>query len=118
MKKRPVVLLTAALALAVALTPATTTAATSRVRAVAVNTWDPNYRHIAKGDRITWVNADSITHDVKSIGKKWRKYTVIAPGERTSRRFRKRGLYRYRCRTHSTMSNGSCRGMCGKVHVD
>lgn len=116
MKRRTGLVVGLALIALLAFAPAVP-AARMRVKALSGNTWSPDYRHISKGDRIVWINKDTIIHDVKSIGRKWNKYTRLYPGDRTKKRFRKKGLYRYRCRIHSTMSNGRCYGMCGAIHV-
>nr|MBA2599946.1 hypothetical protein [Actinomycetota bacterium] len=41
----------------------------------------------------------------------------LGSGERTAKRFRRAGTYRYRCARHSSIVDGACRGMCGIVHV-
>ena len=81
--------------------------------------WDPDFRHITKGNRVRWKNPTGATHRVVSYSGPWDKNSTIAPGETTSKRFRRTGKYLYRCTVtgHSTLSNGECRGMCGEVHV-
>ena len=81
--------------------------------------WDPSFKHIHKGDRIVWKNPTSYTHTVKAYKGPWRKSTTIRPGEKTSKKFRKRGTYKYRCTQpqHSSITNGECNGMCGEIHV-
>jgi len=41
----------------------------------------------------------------------------VAPGASKKRKITKAGVYKYRCTvaSHSTLSNGKCTGMCGKV---
>lgn len=96
---------------------------TSRIRAAGSDEdgyrWRPNDRTISRGDRIVWSNPTSRTHTVTAYGRNWSKNTSISPGERTRKRFRKRGTFKFRCVTqgHSVLDNGRCRGMCGKVVV-
>lgn len=98
-------------------------AARSRIKAAGSQSdgfrWDPARRSIGKGDRIVWTNPTGVNHTVSAYRGKWRKNTQIRPGEKTRKRFRKRGTYKFRClvRGHSTLSNGRCRGMCGKIRV-
>ena len=93
---------------------------TFRVKATLGNDWTPDFRHITRGDRIVWKNParHDRAHDVKAYGGNWRKYEFLSPGERTSKRFRRNGTYRYRCTLHSTVNNGNCNGMCGVIHVE
>ncbi len=82
--------------------------------------WDPDFRHITKGDRVRWRNPTNVTHRVVAYRGRWSKSTSIAPGESTSKRFRRAGSYLYRCTVtgHSRLSSdGTCSGMCGEVHV-
>ncbi len=81
--------------------------------------WSPDYKGILKGDRIVWKNpaTSRVHHTVTAFGGGWSKDVRIDPGETTAKRFRTTGAYFYRCRNHSTLSNGVCRGMCGHIHV-
>ncbi|HEV3472524.1 MAG TPA: plastocyanin/azurin family copper-binding protein [Actinomycetota bacterium] len=107
----------------VALLASTAPGATFRVRASGSPgsfAWDPDFRHITKGNRIKWTNPTDYTHRVVAYKGRWSKRTTIAPGEATTKRFRRAGAYYYRCtRTgHSTLSSdGTCNGMCGEIHV-
>ncbi len=88
-------------------------------------TWEPSVRRIARGDRIVWRNPTGATHRVTAYGGKWSKDAPIYPGETTRKRFRRRGLYKFRCTVgegspaaHSTLNaDGICSGMCGRVRV-
>ena len=93
--------------------------ATYRVRATSSNRWNPDFRHILKGDRIVWRNPATLgrVHNVRSYGGNWNKAVTLLPGESTRKRFRRRGTFKYRCSIHSSLSNGRCNGMCGVVHV-
>ena len=92
---------------------------TFRVKTTDNNRWNPDFRHITRGDRIVWKNPESRnrTHDVKAYGNNWNKYEVLSPGEATRKRFRRNGTYKYRCTIHSSLNNGDCNGMCGVIHV-
>lgn len=96
---------------------------TSRIKAAGSSSsgwrWDPASRTISPGDRIVWKNPTGKRHTVTAYGGGWGKSTTIDPGERTSQRFSSRGTYKFRCTVqgHSTISDGRCIGMCGKVVV-
>jgi plastocyanin len=109
-----------ALALALLLTPTAAIGERFRIKATTNDTWDPDFRHIHKGDRIVWKNPADMgyQHDVKSYGGNWHKDRVVLdPGESTSKKFRHRGFFKFRCTIHSSLNNGKCDGMCGAVHV-
>lgn len=107
------------------LAPGVSSGATYRVRATGSSPttfrWDPDFRHITKGNRIKWTNPTNASHRVVAYKGRWSKNTTIAPGETTAKRFRRAGTYKYRCTLpgHSTLSadGTSCTGMCGTVHV-
>jgi len=82
--------------------------------------WQPDFKHIYKGDRIVWKNPTSSTHRVTAYSNNWSKDTELSSsGGRTRKTFKKTGQYLYRCTMpgHSTLSGGECEGMCGEVHV-
>jgi plastocyanin len=81
--------------------------------------WQPKIRHAAKGDRVVWRNPTGKAHTVTAYGKKWRKNSTVRPGGRTRFKFRRKGTFKYRCMTrgHSSLNNGRCVGMCGKIRV-
>src|SRR5918998_749256 len=81
----------------------TATADTFRVRATSNNNWRPDFKHIARGDRIVWKNPTGRTHNVTATSDNWNKSTTLNPGEKTGKRFRRNGTYRYRCTLHSGM---------------
>ena len=109
--------------IALGLLPASSPGATFRVRAAGSPgsfRWDPDFRHITKGNRIKWTNPTDYSHRVVAYKGRWSKETTIAPGETTRKRFRRAGTYKYRCTFagHSTLSSdGTCSGMCGTIHV-
>jgi plastocyanin len=83
---------------------------------VSGNRWSPAQRSIPKGNVIVWRNSSSRLHNVVAYGGNWRKSASLGAGQRTKKRFRKRGTFKYRCTLHSSL-NKRCRGMCGVVHV-
>ncbi len=124
MLARPRLVIALVIALGIiALIPASSPGATSRVRASGAPgsfSWEPDFRHIIKGNRIKWTNPTDYSHRVVAYKGPWSKETTIAPGESTTKRFRRAGSYRYRCTFtgHSTLSSdGTCSGMCGTIHV-
>lgn len=93
-----------------------------RVRATAKNRWKPTHLFNAhKGDRIAWRNPTGKAHEVKSwnFGKDWSYQADLPAGAVVRKRFRRVGTYYYRCRVngHSRIVDGTCRGMCGVIHV-
>ena len=70
-----------------------------------------NHTIIHKGDRVVWKNPTTVAHDVKSTQGDWRRgfRRILQPGESTSKRFRRRGFYYYKCTFHD--------GMTGLIHV-
>lgn len=79
--------------------------------------WNKDFVGISKGDKVVWKNPTGVNHTVTFYKGPANKDTKIRAGERTSKKFRKRGAYDYRCKLHSTLSDGECNGMCGHVHV-
>jgi len=114
-KKVLVTLMLLALA-AGAVPPAT--AANPSIVATDDNEWVPFRLRVKKGTTVVWKNpsTNAETHDVRAYGGNWSKDTYLEPGEKTSKRFRKAGRFKYRCVLHSFMQNG-CNGMCGVVRV-
>jgi plastocyanin len=81
--------------------------------------WSPGTQTIAKGDRIRWRNPLSGSHTVVSYSTNWSFDKTVPSGEAVGKRFRRRGTFRFRCTLtgHSSLDNGVCSGMCGKVVV-
>ncbi|HEX2196444.1 MAG TPA: plastocyanin/azurin family copper-binding protein [Actinomycetota bacterium] len=93
---------------------------TSRIKAVKRDgrfVWNKDFVTINKGDKVVWKNPTNVNHTVTFYDGA-SKNTTIGPDERTSKKFRKRGAFLYRCTLHSTMNDGNCNGMCGHVHVN
>jgi plastocyanin len=91
------------------------TRATKTVKAI-VTHWSPTTVRISKGDTIKW-KAVSGTHTVTAYGNNWTFNHNLATGQVEDRTFRHAGTFRFRCSFHSTLTNGHCTGMCGKVVV-
>ena len=84
--------------------------------------YSPKTAHVKKGKTIKWTNKGSGTHTVtfwKKPKKSGAKSFTLADGESKKRRLRKTGTYKYRCviQAHSSVSDGKCSGMCGKVLI-
>lgn len=110
----------ALLLVALVLLGSVASAATYRVRGVSVDSsfrWRPRTLSVPTGSRVVWRAVDG-THNVTSTSNNWSKSSgSLSPGETTAFTFDDTGTYRYRCTFHSTLSNGTCSGMCGKVVV-
>jgi plastocyanin len=80
--------------------------------------WKPKSVSINVGGKVTW-KAVSGPHTVSAYKGPWNKNTSLSQGSTTSFTFKKKGVYKYRCLItgHSTLVNGVCSGMCGKVTV-
>jgi plastocyanin len=89
--------------------------ATKTVNGV-VTHWSPTTVRISEGDMIKW-DAVSGSHTVSAYGGRWAFNRQLPNGTVRSRIFRDAGTFRFRCMIHSTLTNGICSGMCGKVVV-
>jgi plastocyanin len=114
----------ALLASALLLTAGPAPADTARVRARGDSPtnfrWSPDFQHILKGNKIAWKNATTTTHHVVAYGGNWSYNESVPAGEAVRKRFRRTGVYKYRCDIpgHSSLSpDGTCDGMCGVIHV-
>jgi plastocyanin len=93
---------------------------TTRIKAIRRDgkyLWNKDFVTISKGDKVVWKNPTNVNHTV-TFYKGASKNTTISEGERTSKKFRKRGAFLYRCTIHSKLNDGDCSGMCGHVHVN
>lgn len=79
--------------------------------------WSPDFKHVTPGSTVVWKNPTSRRHTLTAWGGSWSKDVTLRPGTRTSKTFRRAGQYPFRCKIHSTVSNGECNGMCGLIHV-
>jgi plastocyanin len=87
--------------------------------------YSPKVAHVKKGKNgktVKWTNMGTGTHTV-SFWKKPKhsgaKSFSLAEGASKKRTLKKAGTYKYRCKilAHSSLSNGHCSGMCGKIVV-
>ncbi|MDQ3940571.1 MAG: hypothetical protein M3238_04380 [Actinomycetota bacterium] len=123
MGRRGALIATIVVALSLSFLAVPSVADTSRFRAAGSDEegwrWRPRERTIGRGDRIVWTNPTSRNHTVTAYGGNWSKNTTLGSGERTAKRFRRRGTFRFRCviEGHSALEGGRCFGMCGKVVV-
>jgi plastocyanin len=117
--RRTLRLLVPAIALVTAMSMAPAASGATVIRGVSTSNgfrWRPKITDVAKGTKVVW-KAVSGTHTVTSYGGGWSKNTTINAGQKTSFTFNNTGTYKFRCTFHSTLTNGKCSGMCGKVVV-
>ena len=81
------------------------------------NFFDPARVSVQHGTRVVWRGACA-THTVTAYGGNWSKDVTISQGQTTGKTFRQTGVFKFRCRIHSTLSDGVCTGMCGRVRVN
>ena len=93
----------------------TPTRVTKTVRAI-VSHWSPITVRISTGDIIRWRGVSG-THTVSAYGGNWTFNKDLSAGDVEHRTFRRAGTFKFRCMFHSTLTNGHCSGMCGKVVV-
>ena len=99
--------------------PTVSLAETFRVRATDGNNWRPEHSYIGRGDTVKWSNPSPRRHNIRSMNtaKNWSYFRRLPRNQSRSKRFTERGEYHYRCTIHSTVNNGDCDGMCGRIHV-
>lgn len=78
--------------------------------------WTPNHATINHGGRVKWV-ASSYDHVLAAYGGNWTFRHALPQGSSVTRRFAHAGTFRFRCTVHSSVIDGRCQGMCGKVVV-
>ena len=120
MRTKPLRLALASLvAFGLVFVPGVSLGAPVKIKATARDTWNPDFQHISPGQRVVWINParHNQDHDLIAYGGNWRKRVMLYPGDRTAKRFRRVGTYKYFCRLHGHRSDGQCHGMCGVVHV-
>lgn len=91
------------------------TRVTKTVRASGTR-WSPTTVRISRGDTIKWRGVSG-SHTVSAYGGNWTFNKQLSTGDVEDRTFRRAGTFRFRCMFHSTLTNGRCSGMCGKVVV-
>jgi plastocyanin len=84
--------------------------------------YTPKTAHVKKGKKIKWTNEGNGTHTVtfykKPSGSDIKSFSLNA-GDSKKRKPDKKGVYKYRCviGSHSSLNNGQCTGMCGKLKI-
>jgi plastocyanin len=78
--------------------------------------WAPTRVSIEEGWRIKWT-ARQLNHTVVAYGGNWTFRHNLPLGTSVTRRFADSGTYLFRCGIHSSVVNGRCEGMCGKIVV-
>ncbi len=66
------------------------------------NRFAPATITIDRGDRVKWVNKDSVTHTTTSNDGDWD--STMSAGDSFTRRFRQEGTFRYHCTIHPEMT--------------
>jgi plastocyanin len=89
---------------------------TKIVKGIGAGHWSPTTVRISTGDSIKW-KAVSNVHTVTAFGGNWSLNRTLSIGSPVTFRFTHAGTYHFRCRFHSTLVNGRCSGMCGKIVV-
>ncbi|MEA2579155.1 MAG: Copper binding protein plastocyanin/azurin family [Actinomycetota bacterium] len=87
------------------------------IKATSTRHWNPASATVSKGTKVVWKNPTTLTHTVTAYKGNWSKNATLSSGGHTSFLFSNTGTFKYRCTIHSTLSNGVCSGMCGKVVV-
>jgi plastocyanin len=88
---------------------------TKTVKAI-IDHWSPKNVTISTGDTVTW-KAVRGNHTITAYGGNWTFNHHLRHGDTEDRTFGTAGTFLFRCRIHSTLTNGHCEGMCGKVVV-
>jgi plastocyanin len=85
---------------------------TSRLAATSVKAvkiinfaFKPKAITIAKGTKVRWTNAGTVSHTTTSIKGVWDS-GVLAPGAAFGRVFKKAGTFKYHCTIHPTLMHG------------
>ena len=113
-------MLAVAAGLSLVLSFATPARAVTVIMATDSRTWSPHRVSISTGTSVRWANpsTNAISHRLKSYGHNWSFGPFdMPPGTSFHHRFNSTGTFFFRCTIHSTLLNGVCSGMCGKVHV-
>jgi plastocyanin len=80
------------------------------------NTFSPKVKSVSTNTKVVWTNVGG-NHTVTAYSSNWSKKASLGSGASTSFTFKNKGTYKYRCTIHSTLSGGSCSGMCGVIKV-
>jgi plastocyanin len=103
-------------AIATPQTPRTPGRDTKTVKAIGTS-WSPTTVRISTGGSIRWKAVSGAPHTVTAYGANWSFNRSLSNGDVVQHRFRHAGTFRFRCSIHSSLVNGVCSGMCGKVVV-
>ena len=98
-------------------TPAPVFGGTATVKATDNDSWSPGGKTVPKGTKVVWKNSTDDSHNLASYRGAWSKSASLPEGGSTSFKFRKKGIFKYRCTIHSKMEGTKCDGMCGKIVV-
>lgn len=82
-----------------------------------ISSFSPATLKVSVGTKVVWRNDGSVSHTVSAYGGNWSKNVTLAPGQKTSFTFTKKGTFKYRCKFHSSVNGGVCSGMCGVIKV-
>lgn len=78
--------------------------------------WTPTSVRVAAGTIVRWRGVSQL-HNVTAYGGNWAFSRPLPAGSVVRLRFRVAGTFLFRCTLHSTLTNGTCFGMCGRVVV-
>jgi plastocyanin len=78
--------------------------------------WSPSAVTVARGGVVKWRGVSNF-HDVIAFGGNWSFHKSLPVGATATKRFTRRGTFRFRCTYHSTLIGTTCTGMCGSVRV-
>ena len=78
--------------------------------------WSPTSVRVARGTTVRWRGVTQL-HNVTAYGGNWSFSRPLPAGSVVRLRFRVAGTFLFRCTLHSTLTNGTCSGMCGRVVV-
>lgn len=79
--------------------------------------WSKTSVDVTKGGKVAWKNPTFVPHTVTFYKGGITSSVRIDPGESTSKAFNKAGSFYYRCKMHSSITDGACAGMCARVKV-
>ena len=78
--------------------------------------WSPPSVQVSTGTVVRWRGVSQL-HNVTAYGGNWSFSRPLPAGASVRLRFRVAGTFLFRCTLHSTIANGVCSGMCGRVVV-
>ena len=87
------------------------------VNATFARTWNPVTQPVTKGGKVVWKNPSGEDHNLRAYGGNWSFRKPLGFGDSVGKRFKKTGVFRYRCGLHSQKIDGKWTGMVGKIKV-